>query len=201
MTQTLPRFRFRDVHPQVIIGTASDRYAGWLGQIYHREGYLNKMTARTKTVGGKMFNEEVLPVESVAEHFEHFPVLELDFTFYGLLLNSELKPTQTHRVLQAYGKHLGEADQVILKVPQIICARKLRRGGRFVENADYLQRDVFIRQFYEPAVALLNVAFIAVMMFAKWQDDYYLGKPLLSKTVTRKAGVWVRPLAPMRLKI
>jgi uncharacterized protein YecE (DUF72 family) len=31
---------------------------------------------------GKTFIEEVLPVDSVQEYFEHFPVLEIDFTFY-----------------------------------------------------------------------------------------------------------------------
>ena len=28
-------FKFRDLSPAVRFGTASDRYAGWIGQIYH----------------------------------------------------------------------------------------------------------------------------------------------------------------------
>jgi hypothetical protein len=33
-------------------------------------------------VGDQTFIEKVLPVESVAEYFEPFPVLEIDFTSY-----------------------------------------------------------------------------------------------------------------------
>ena len=56
-------YDFRDLHPKVRIGTASDRYAGWIGQIYS-EG-LYKISSRNSKVGGKSFKEEVLPVESV----------------------------------------------------------------------------------------------------------------------------------------
>ena len=42
MMQTATRynnFLFRDIHPYVRIGTASDRYAGWIGQIYSEGRY------------------------------------------------------------------------------------------------------------------------------------------------------------------
>ena len=78
----LDKFQFRNLHPQVLIGTASDRYAGWLGQIYSQDRYQGRITKRTKIIGGKSFIEEVLPVDSVAEYFEHFTVLEIDFIFY-----------------------------------------------------------------------------------------------------------------------
>ena len=58
-------FHFRGLHPLVSIGTASDRYAGWLGQIYTSERYTGQITRRSHAVGGKAFVEEVLPVESV----------------------------------------------------------------------------------------------------------------------------------------
>jgi hypothetical protein len=74
-------FWFRSLHSCVSIGTASDRYAGWLGQIYTPERYGGRIASRTKRVGGKSFKEETLPVESVEEDFEHFSVLEIDFTF------------------------------------------------------------------------------------------------------------------------
>ena len=93
-------FHFRDLHPGVRIGTASDRYAGWIGQIYSQDRY--KAVKRSKTVGGKSYNEKVLPVESVREYFEHFSVLELDFTFYRLLLDNMLRPTQNYHVLETY---------------------------------------------------------------------------------------------------
>ena len=33
----IEQFGFRDIHPNVFIGTASDRYAGWMEQIYRDE--------------------------------------------------------------------------------------------------------------------------------------------------------------------
>ena len=78
----LEQFQFRNLHPLVKIGMASDRYAGWIGQIYSEERYDGRIGQRTKLVGEQNFTERALPVESVAEYFEHFPILEIDFTFY-----------------------------------------------------------------------------------------------------------------------
>ena len=80
-------FLFRDLHSNILIGMASDRYAGWIGQIYSEGGYEKGITRRSHKVGDKTFNEETLPVESVTEYFEHFPLLEIDYTFYRLLLD------------------------------------------------------------------------------------------------------------------
>ena len=112
------------------MGTASDRYAGWVGQIYSEEWYTGRIGQRTKVVGDQKFVENVLPVESVAEYFEHFPVLEIDFTFYRSLLDKNGEPTQNFQVLKAYQRHLKEGDFLLLKVPQAITAPKLRRGRR-----------------------------------------------------------------------
>jgi len=75
-TLDIENFQFRGLHPNVFLGTASDRYAGWLGQIYSEKLYGDRIARRKKTVGGKSFVEEVLPVESVKEYFQHFRVLE-----------------------------------------------------------------------------------------------------------------------------
>lgn len=155
-TLDLKNFYFRGLHPHVFLGTASDRYAGWLGQIYSEERYANRISRRKKTVGGKSFVEEVLPVESVEEYFQHFPVLELDFTFYRLLLEEDGTPTPNYHVLQRYRQHLKRGDNLILKVPQAICAQKVWRGGKFVENTTYLNGEIFTRQFYDPAVTILG---------------------------------------------
>lgn len=155
-TEGLDRFQFHDLHPNVFMGTASDRYAGWIGQIYEEERYRGRITSRPKKVAGESLKEEVLPVESVEQYFQHFSVLELDFTFYGALLDKDSQPTQNHHVLQTYRRHLGEQDRLILKVPQLVFARRLWRGGKFVENPDYLKRDIFENQFYVPAIELLG---------------------------------------------
>ena len=107
-------------------------------------------------MGDKSFNEETLPVESVSEYFEHFPLLEIDYTFYRLLLEKDGKPTPNFHVLKSYRQHMKDGDFVLLKAPQVIIARKLRRGSAFVENENYLNADIFTKQFYEPAVELLG---------------------------------------------
>ena len=152
----LKRFRFRGLHPRLFLGTASDRYAGWIGQIYASGRYDDRLTRRSHAVGGKTFTEQVLPVESVAEYFIHFPVLEIDATFYAPLLDAELKPTPTFRLLETYARHLTGEDGLILKAPQAVFARALRRRDRFEENPAYLDAELFVRRFYEPAVKLLG---------------------------------------------
>jgi uncharacterized protein YecE (DUF72 family) len=152
----LENFNFRNLHPKILIGTASDRYAGWIGQIYSQDRYKKRITKRTKIIGGQSFIEEVLPVDSVEEYFEHFPVLELDFTFYRPLLDQNGQKTQNHNVLKTYAQHLKTNDRIILKVPQMITAQKIHRGDQFIENPAYLSPKIFTKQFYEPAVNLLG---------------------------------------------
>lgn len=150
------RFAFRKLHPQVAVGTASDRYAGWIGQIYTRERYAGRITRRTHAVGGRSFIEEVLPVDCVEEYFEHFGALELDFTFYRPLLDENLHPTSTFHQVRAYAGHLREGDRLFLKAPQALMAPRLRRAGCFAANPDYLDADYFTHRFYAPAVRLLH---------------------------------------------
>lgn len=154
----LGKFIFHNLHPQVRMGTASDRYAGWLGQIYSEERYLGRLNQRAKAVGEQTFTETVLPVDSVAEYFEHFPVLEIDFTFYRLLTDRQGQPTQNWQTLKAYSRHLRPGDALILKAPQAVMAPRLRRGQGYEANPAYLDARIFTRQFYEPALELLGPA-------------------------------------------
>lgn len=167
--ERLETFHFRDLHPNVFIGTASDRYAGWIGQIYSQDRYGKLITSRPKTVGGKSLKEDILPVESVEEYFQHFSVLELDFTFYRVLMDKDLEPTQNYHALEAYKRHLGEDDGLILKVPQVIFAQRLWRQGKFVENPDYLNPDIFVDQFYRPATDLLGHHLKALIFEQEYQ--------------------------------
>jgi uncharacterized protein YecE (DUF72 family) len=166
-------FRFRGLHPGLSVGTASDRYAGWLGQIYSRDRYAGRIPSRQNKVGGRTFTERVLPIDSVREYFEHFEVLEIDFTFYRLLLDEDGNPTQNHHLLARYRELLGESDFLILKVPQVVFARKLQRPGGFLQNPDYLNGEVFTRRFYLPAVELLGRrirAFVFEQEYQRRQD-------------------------------
>ncbi len=170
---SLDGFRFRDLHPALFMGTMSDRYAGWLGQIYTPERYRGRITSRTKTLRGRRFIEEVLPVESVSEYFAHFPVLELDFTFYRPLLDPEGEPTQNFHVLRSYSQHMSEKDRVFVKVPQAVCARKLWKGGEFVPNPSYLDAELYTKRFYEPAREILEGALHGLIFEQEYQrrDD------------------------------
>jgi uncharacterized protein YecE (DUF72 family) len=165
----LDTFRFRDLDPKIYLGPASDRYAGWVGQIYTKERYQGRITRRNRTVGGKSFTEEVLPVDSVEEYFEHFPVLEIDYTFYRPLLDTEGKPTQNYHVLRKYRQYMNKNDHLILKVPQMITAQKLRRGSDYRDNETYLNPDVFTERFYKPAVELLGSALTGLLFEQEYQ--------------------------------
>ena len=61
------RFLFRDLDSSILIGMASDRYAGWIGQIYSEGRYAKGITRRSHQIGNKTFNEETLSVESVSQ--------------------------------------------------------------------------------------------------------------------------------------
>ena len=98
----------------------------------------------------------MLPVDSVEEYFEHFPVLEIDFTFYRPLLDHNGQPSQNYQVLKTYSRHLKEGDRIILKVPQLITAQKIRKGDQHIKNEAYLSPAIFTEQFYGPAVNLLG---------------------------------------------
>jgi hypothetical protein len=151
-----PELLFRGLHRGVFLGTASDRYAGWIGLVYARGRWEEQLTRRSRSLGGRTFTEEVLPLDSVREYFEHFPVLELDFTFYRTLLNWDGSPTENLHLLSAYRERLGPGDRILLKAPQAVIAPRLRRGAGFVENREYLDPDVFTRRFHEPAVHILG---------------------------------------------
>jgi len=151
------------------MGTASDRYAGWIGQIYTKERYEGRISRRTNKVGGKSFVEETLPVDSVEEYFEHFSVLEIDYTFYSFLIDEEGKPAQNFHVLERYRQHMKEKDRVVLKVPQMISAQKLRRGGQYIESETYLNAEMFLKRFYEPAIEVLGATLTGLIFEQEYQ--------------------------------
>lgn len=160
MRKTVPGsakdFKFRGLHQNILMGTASDRYAGWIGQIYSEGKYEKGITRRSHRIGDKTFNEEILPVESVTEYFEHFPLLEIDYTFYRPLLESKGSPSPNFHVLKSYRQQMKKGDLVLLKAPQMVIARKLWRGKASVENENYLNVDIFTKQFYKPALEILG---------------------------------------------
>ena len=156
LQRAVQEFNFRNLDPYLVLGTASDRYAGWIGMVYTAERYQGRTTSRSKRLGGKTYAEKVLPIDSVTEYFEHFQMLEIDFTYYRALLDHRQKPTPNYRLLETYRSYLGVDDAILLKVPQQICAGSILRSGRSIPNPDYLNPEMFVHQFYNPAVRLLG---------------------------------------------
>jgi hypothetical protein len=60
-------------------------------------------------------------------------------------------------------------DKLILKVPQAICAKKYWQGGKQVENPNYLNAEMFINQFYDPANAILGDNLAAFIFEQEYQ--------------------------------
>ena len=151
----LARYDFRGVHPRLRFGTASDRYAGWIGQVYP-QAWAETIQTRKKKVGGQSYDERMLPVASAAEYFEHFGVLELDFTFYRPLLEPDAKPSSNLHTLRQYADAAPAEARFLLKAPQAFSARVLRRGRGFEPNPTYLDADGMRRLFLDPARELLG---------------------------------------------
>lgn len=167
----LERFVFHDLHPNARFGTASDRYAGWIGQIYP-ESYRSLVKTRRRRLGGKTYEERTVPVESAADYFAHFDVLEVDFTFYRPLVEDE-RPTSNYFVLQQYADAAPESARFLLKAPQPFFARRIRRSraGKsfFEENPQFLDVDAYVACFHEPAVELLGARLAGVIFEQEYQ--------------------------------
>lgn len=153
--EAVDTYKFREVHPHVRFGTASDRYAGWIGQIYPEDPYADRISTRNRTLQGQTFEERQVPIESVHAYFQYFSVLELDFTFYRPLLEED-EPSSNYFVLSNYLDHAPDDASFLLKAPQQFFARTLRRGGEFVDNPDFLDAEGYMNTFHEPAVEMLG---------------------------------------------
>ena len=101
-----------------------------------------------------------IPIASVRSYFEHFEVLELDFTFYRPLREPDGEPSNNLFVLQQYAAEAPDDALFFLKVPQAFFARTLRRSknGRphYVDNPDFLDSAAYEERFHEPARELLG---------------------------------------------
>lgn len=165
-------YRFHDLHPHLRLGTASDRYAGWIGQIYP-DSYADRVAVRARKLGGQTFEERTVPIDSVVEYFAHFGVLELDFTFYRPLLETDGEPSNNYFVLQQYAEAAPDEARFLLKAPQIYFARTLRRSRDrqvyYEDNPDFLNADAYARQFHEPALQMLGERLEGVLFEQEYQ--------------------------------
>lgn len=163
------RYDFRRLHPLVRMGTASDRFAAWMGQVYPRDRWAEKVSVRSKRSGGEAYEERLLPIASVADYFAHFGVLELDFTFYRPLLEADGRTSPALFTLQEYAQHAPAEARFLLKAPQAFSARHVRRsvGGKpqFADNPDYLDAAAYTDRFLAPALDTLGADRLAGVIF------------------------------------
>ncbi|HYE94996.1 MAG TPA: DUF72 domain-containing protein [Rubricoccaceae bacterium] len=161
------RYDFRRLHPLLRFGTASDRYAGWLGKVYPPDVWADQVTSRKKRLGTGSFEERLLPVESVEDYFQHFSVLELDFTFYRALLEANGKSSTNLFTLQRYAELSPQNARFLLKAPQAFTARLVRQRGddgpRYEENPAYLDAQAFTDRFLAPALDTLGPKLAGVL--------------------------------------
>jgi uncharacterized protein YecE (DUF72 family) len=162
-------FRFDPIHPNVRFGTASDRYGGWLGQIYPEDEYAGRISTRKRKLGGRSYEERRVPIESVRHYFEHFGVLEIDFTFYRPLREADGDPSSNYHVLSNYAEHAPDDARFLVKAPQMFFARSLRRSGEFIDNTDFLDRDAYLRTFHEPVQEILGERLAGVIFQQEYQ--------------------------------
>ena len=172
LRERLDRFAFRGLHPAVRFGTTSDRYAGWIGQIYPAD-FEDRVAKRTRTLGGKKYEERTVPVESTVDYFQHYDVLEVDFTYYRPLVDEDGKPTNNSAVLQRYAEFAPDDARFILKVPNQFFSRRIvhrsAASGDQDANPDYLNFDKYEVQFHRPAVKILGERLGGILFEQEYQ--------------------------------
>lgn len=163
------QYDFRQVHPHVRFGTASDRYAAWIGQIYPADRYALHISSRKRTLQGRTFEERQVPIASVREYFDHFSTLELDFTFYRPLLEENDEPSSNYFVLSNYADHAPSEASFFVKAPRKYFARQLRKGGDFHDNPDFLDAEAYVETFHEPALDILGDRLSGIIFQQEYQ--------------------------------
>ncbi len=135
----------------ILIGTSSWKYEGWLGQIYSR----NRYTARGR-FSQKRFNDECL-----SEYAETFPIVCGDFSFYQF-------PSESY-----WRKLFGSAPatlQFAFKAPENVTVKQFPRHPRYGpragdDNTSFLDAALFQSAFldllapYRARVATLILEF------------------------------------------
>ena len=184
--ERIESYDFRDLSGSLRFGTASDRYAGWLGQIYP-ESYASEISSRSRKLGKETFKERTLPVRSVVDYFEHFGVLELDFTYYRSLLDLDGTPSNNHFVLEQYASLAPASARFFLKAPQSCFTRTIRRSreGKTVydQNEEFLDPEAYMRRFLEPAISILGDRLVGIIFEQSYQrvsdsppEDQHIGE-------------------------
>jgi uncharacterized protein YecE (DUF72 family) len=135
----------------ILIGTSSWKYEGWIGQIYSRQRYMTR-----GRFSQKRFNDECLN-----EYAETFPIVCGDFSFYQF-------PSPDY-----WRKLFGSAPsklQFAFKAPEDVTVKQFPRHPRYGpragdDNSTFLDAPLFQSAFldlltpYQPRIATLILEF------------------------------------------
>jgi uncharacterized protein YecE (DUF72 family) len=120
----------------ILIGTSSWKYAGWLGQVYNPERYSTR---------GK-FSQKKFERTCLAEYAETFPIVCGDFSFY------QFPPEDYWRQLFA---QTPASFRFALKAPQMITVKRFSVRGRHpslagLPNESFLDVGLLEQMFLKP---------------------------------------------------
>ena len=143
----------------ILIGTSSWRYEGWLGQIYTPERYCSR---------GK-FSKTKFQDECIREYAETFPIVGGDFSFYGA-------PTP-----EFWQKLFSRAPQQLkwsLKAPEDFTVKQFPQHPRYgprrgLLNPAFLDAGLFEAAFLEPLSPYLDRVAVVILEFGTFSRETY----------------------------
>lgn len=160
----------------ILIGTSSWKYEGWIGQIYTRERYLSR---------GR-FSQKRFQAECLAEYAASFPIVCGDFSFYQF-------PSESYwqRLFSSATASLKYA----LKAPEDITVKMFpthpRYGGRAGEgNPSFLDALLFRNAFLDPLLPYRDRIAVLIFEFGTFSKQTYAN-----------AGEFIADLEPFLLAL
>ena len=133
----------------VLIGTSSWKYPGWMGKVYHEENYLTR---------GK-FSQKKFEETCLAEYADTFPIVCGDFSFYQFP-----SPAFWQKLFSSAPRKL----QFAFKVPEEITVKQFPTHARYgpragLANEQFLNAELLLEMFLAPLEQYRER--IAVVMF------------------------------------
>ncbi len=149
-------------HRGIYIGTSSWKYPGWMGQIYSPDRYSTR---------GR-FSKSRFEQTCLAEYAETFPIVCGDFSFYQFP-----SPDFWAKLFRGAPPTLRFA----FKVPEEITVQRFPLHARYgaragVENAAFLDVEMFVRMFLEPLQPYRDR--VAVLIFEFGERGERFNRPL-----------------------
>jgi len=151
----------------VLIGTSSWKYDGWVGQLYERERYITR---------GK-FSKSRFEATCLEEYAEVFKTVSVDAGYYRFPDHKYLEKLVA-QVPDDFRFSFKVTDEITLKhFPKL--ARHGTRAGQ--PNANFLNSDLFVRNFLRPCEAFKKNIGLLMFEFSKFHPkDFAHGRDFVA---------------------